>query len=72
MSVSGKTPNWRDDVVPQKLRQQELMSELLGSTDCEALLDIKDPDQTVTNIVEQINFLKDRLVGPRFPHRGRR
>lgn len=44
--------------------QQELVSELLGSTDCEALLDIKDPDQTVTNIVEQINFLKDRLVGP--------
>jgi superfamily I DNA/RNA helicase len=53
-----------DFSILDEICQQELISELLGSTDCEALLDIKDPNQTVMNIVEQINFLKDRLVGP--------
>jgi superfamily I DNA/RNA helicase len=53
-----------DFSILDEICQQELVSELLGSTDCEALFDIKDPDQTVTNIVDQINFLKDRLIGP--------
>lgn len=44
--------------------QQELMSELLGGIDCEALLNIKDPEQTAAEATRLINFLKDRLVGP--------
>jgi DNA helicase-2/ATP-dependent DNA helicase PcrA len=44
--------------------QQELLSELLGSGDCEAVLDIKNPEQTAVEMTQQINYLKDRLIGP--------
>jgi len=44
--------------------QEEFISELLGSVDCEALLDLKNPEQTAAEVVKQINYLKDRLIGP--------
>jgi len=45
--------------------QEELVSELLGRTDCEPLLDIKNPEETAAEVVRQINYLKDRLIGPK-------
>jgi DNA helicase II / ATP-dependent DNA helicase PcrA len=45
------------------ISQEELLSELLGMTDCEALLDIKHPEDTASNLRQQINYLKDRLIG---------
>jgi DNA helicase-2/ATP-dependent DNA helicase PcrA len=45
------------------ISQEELLSELLGTTDCEAILDIKRPEDTAFDLRQQINYLKDRLVG---------
>jgi DNA helicase II / ATP-dependent DNA helicase PcrA len=53
-----------DFSIVDEICQQELISELLGSVDCEALLDIRDPEQTAAEATRLINFLKDRLVGP--------
>jgi DNA helicase II / ATP-dependent DNA helicase PcrA len=44
--------------------QQELISELLGESGCEPLLDIKNPENTALEATKTINYLKDRLVGP--------
>jgi superfamily I DNA/RNA helicase len=44
--------------------QEEFISEILGAVDCEALLDIKNPEQTAAEVAKQINYLKDRLIGP--------
>jgi DNA helicase II / ATP-dependent DNA helicase PcrA len=44
--------------------QDELMVDILGRTDCEALLDIANPSQTATDAVKQINYLKDHLISP--------
>ncbi len=44
--------------------QEEFITEILGTVDCEALLDIKNPESTAAEVVKQINYLKDRLVDP--------
>ncbi len=44
--------------------QEEFINDILGSVDCEALLNIKNPEQTATEVITQINYLKDRLIGP--------
>ncbi len=45
-------------------RQEEIVSDLLANTECDALLNLKDPAQTATEAVRHINFLKDRMIGP--------
>jgi DNA helicase-2/ATP-dependent DNA helicase PcrA len=44
--------------------QQELISDLLADAGCEALLNIKDPEATALEAVNNINYLKDRLIAP--------
>lgn len=44
--------------------QEEFISEILGTVDCEALLDLKNPEQTAAEVGKKINYLKDRLIGP--------
>ena len=44
--------------------QEEFISEILGTVDCEALLDLKKPEQTAAEVAKKINYLKDRLIGP--------
>src|SRR6185369_2927896 len=44
--------------------QEEMLTEIVGEIDCEALIDIKDPTRTAVHVVQQINYLKDRLIGP--------
>jgi superfamily I DNA/RNA helicase len=44
--------------------QHELISEVIGRVTCEALLDIKNPEQTAADVTRHINYLKDRLCGP--------
>jgi DNA helicase-2/ATP-dependent DNA helicase PcrA len=44
--------------------QEELMSEILGLVECDALINIKDLAETASNVVRTINYLKDRLIGP--------
>jgi DNA helicase II / ATP-dependent DNA helicase PcrA len=44
--------------------QEEFISELLGTVDCEALFDLKNPEQTAAEVTRRINYLKDRLIGP--------
>lgn len=53
-----------DFAILDQTAQEELVSELLGRVDCEAVLDIKDPDATAAQVASVINHLKDRLVGP--------
>jgi ATP-dependent DNA helicase UvrD/PcrA len=53
-----------DFSILDEITQEELISELLGTVDCEALLNVKDPNQTAAEATRYINFLKDRLVGP--------
>ena len=43
--------------------QQELISELLGSVDCDSILNIKKPEETAAEATRSVNFLKDRLIG---------
>lgn len=44
--------------------QEEFVTEILGTVECDALLNIKDPEQTAAEVVKQINYLKDRLIDP--------
>jgi superfamily I DNA/RNA helicase len=44
--------------------QQELISGLLAEAGCDALLNIKNPEATALEVVNNINYLKDRLIGP--------
>jgi DNA helicase-2/ATP-dependent DNA helicase PcrA len=53
-----------DFSILDEMGQQELVSDLLARVDCEALLNIKNPEATASEAVANINFLKDRLVGP--------
>jgi DNA helicase II / ATP-dependent DNA helicase PcrA len=52
-----------DYSILDEICQEELISELLGVADCEALLNIKNLDETIVKVTQTINFLKDRLVG---------
>lgn len=42
--------------------QVEFVSALLGRVRCDRLLNIRDPFQTATSLVEHINFCKQRLI----------
>lgn len=53
-----------DFSILDEITQEELISELLGTIDCEAFLDVKNPNQSAAEATRNINFLKDRLVGP--------
>src|SRR6185503_10950198 len=53
-----------DFSVLDEISQEELVADILGQVDCEALLNIKNPAQTATEVVRTINYLKDRLVRP--------
>jgi DNA helicase-2/ATP-dependent DNA helicase PcrA len=44
--------------------QAELVTEILGTTDCAKILKLSRPDETVREIVRHIGYLKDRLCGP--------
>ncbi len=53
-----------DFAILDETAQEELFSELLGKVDCDAILNIKDPDETAAQVAAVINHLKDRLVMP--------
>jgi len=44
--------------------QEELVSEILGTVDCEAVLNIKNIDETAASVSRTLGYLKDRLTGP--------
>jgi superfamily I DNA/RNA helicase len=44
--------------------QAELVIAVLASVECDAILDLKDPDKTARELVRYIGFLKDRLWTP--------
>src|SRR5262245_49232571 len=53
-----------DALVLDEAGQGELVNSILGKTDCEKLLKLKRPSETVRRIVEHINYLKNRLLTP--------
>lgn len=53
-----------DFSILDEIGQQELVSDLLAQVECEALLNIKNPDATASEAVANINHLKDWLIGP--------
>lgn len=44
--------------------QEEIVTELLGQVECDAILDLKDPAQSASEAAGLITYLKDRLIGP--------
>jgi superfamily I DNA/RNA helicase len=53
-----------DAIILDEAGQGELVNGLLGKTDCEKLLKLKKPAETVKQIVEHIHYLKNRLHTP--------
>jgi DNA helicase-2/ATP-dependent DNA helicase PcrA len=53
-----------DYSILDEICQEELISELLGTVDCDALINIKNLEETTVKVTQNINFLKDRLVSP--------
>jgi superfamily I DNA/RNA helicase len=53
-----------DALVLDETGQGELVNAILGKADCEKLLKLKRPSETVSQIVEHINYLKNRLLTP--------
>jgi superfamily I DNA/RNA helicase len=53
-----------DAIILDEAGQGELVNSVLGKTDCEKLLNLKWPAETVKQIVEHINYLKNRLHTP--------
>jgi superfamily I DNA/RNA helicase len=53
-----------DAIILDEAGQGELVNGLLGKTDCEKLLKLKRPAETVKQIVEHIHYLKNRLHTP--------
>jgi DNA helicase-2/ATP-dependent DNA helicase PcrA len=43
--------------------QEEIITELLGQVECDAILDLKDPGRTASEVAGLIAYLKDRLIG---------
>jgi DNA helicase-2/ATP-dependent DNA helicase PcrA len=58
-----------DFTILDESRQEEIISEIFANADCDALLNLKDPDQTAAEVANEINFLKDRMIRP-FQLRG--
>jgi superfamily I DNA/RNA helicase len=53
-----------DATIIDEAGQAELVNGLLGKSDCERLLRVKRPAETVKQIVEHIDYLKNRLHTP--------
>jgi superfamily I DNA/RNA helicase len=53
-----------DALVLDEAGQGELVNGILGKADCERLLKLKRPSETAKQIVEHINYLKNRLLTP--------
>ncbi len=53
-----------DALVLDEAGQGELVNGILGNADCEKLLKLKRPSETARQIVEHINYLKNRLLTP--------
>src|SRR5262245_23289109 len=53
-----------DALILDEAGQGGLVNSILGKTDCEKLLKLKRPSETVIRIVEHINYLKNRLLTP--------
>src|SRR5215475_9184106 len=53
-----------DAIILDEAGQGELVNSILGRADCEKLLKLKRPAETVKQIVEHINYLKNRLYAP--------
>jgi superfamily I DNA/RNA helicase len=53
-----------DALILDEAGQRELVNTILGKADCEKLLKLKRPSETVRQIVEHINYLKNRLLTP--------
>jgi superfamily I DNA/RNA helicase len=53
-----------DAVILDEAGQRELVNSILGKTDCEKLLKLKRPTETVKQIAEHIDYLKNRLHTP--------
>ena len=54
-----------DFSILDEICQEELLMDILGEVECEALIDIKNPSQTAAEAVRHINYLKDRLISLR-------
>jgi DNA helicase II / ATP-dependent DNA helicase PcrA len=53
-----------DAFILDEAGQGELVNSILGKADCEKLLKLKRPSETVKQIVEHIDYLKNRLHTP--------
>jgi superfamily I DNA/RNA helicase len=53
-----------DALVLDEAGQVELVNGIFGKADCEKLLKLKRPSETAKQIVEHINYLKNRLLTP--------
>ncbi|HKQ91078.1 MAG TPA: UvrD-helicase domain-containing protein [Blastocatellia bacterium] len=53
-----------DALVLDEAGQVELVNGVFGKADCEKLLKLKRPSETAKQIVEHINYLKNRLLTP--------
>ena len=52
-----------DFSILDEVTQEELLTTLLGQVECEEIVTLRDPGETGRLAVEQINFLKDRMLG---------
>jgi superfamily I DNA/RNA helicase len=50
--------------VLEEVRQEELLTNLLGKVECDSIIDLKHPDKTARQALRQICRLKERRVGP--------
>lgn len=53
-----------DFSIVDEILQEEIVAELLGHVECDAILDLKDPAQTASEVAGLISYLKDRLIEP--------
>jgi DNA helicase-2/ATP-dependent DNA helicase PcrA len=52
-----------DFSILDEIAQEEILTTLLGQVECEEIVTLRDPGETGRFAVEQINFLKDRMLG---------
>ncbi len=53
-----------EPVILDEAAQQELVLELLGRCGCDAILNLREPEETAEQAVDSIAFCKDRGLGP--------
>ncbi|MBO0719523.1 MAG: UvrD-helicase domain-containing protein [Blastocatellia bacterium] len=53
-----------DATILDEAGQAELVNSLLGKTECDKILNLKNPAETVRQIIEHIDYLKNRLHTP--------